>query len=196
MYTARCHGAAGASDVGGPRQTEGMTVVIWVAENTWQACVEAARSLAPADAGITLLTVVDTTTAETAHGAFGGLLGRGGADPGQRLLARSEAAANDLLDRAQARLGREAGRLQLKGKGKHEIAAAVSGATMLIVGRDGHGPGPKSLGKDVRFVVDHAPCPVLLIWPGPPPPVPPPPPPPGAHRPPPGHPGPGGSPPR
>src|SRR5271166_74627 len=173
----------GASNAGGPRQTEGMTVVIWVAENTWQACVDAARSLAPADAGITLLTVVDTTTAETAHGAFGGLLGRGGADPAQRVLARSEAAANELLDRAQSRLGCEAGRLPLKGKSKHEIAAAVTGATMLIVGRDGHGPGPKSLGKDVRFVVDHAPCPVLLIWPGPPPPVPPPPPP-GAHPPP------------
>ena len=181
MYAAGRHDPAGTSGAGRPRHTEGMTVVIWVAENTWQACVDAARSLAPAGAGITLLTVVDTTTAETAHGAFGGLLGRGGADPGQRLLARSEAAANELLDRAQARLGREAGRLQLKGKGKHEIAAAVSGATMLIVGRDGHGPGPKSLGKDVRFVVDHAPCPVLLIWPGPPPPVPPPPPP-GARR--------------
>lgn len=169
-----------------------MTVVIWVTESTWQACVDAARSLAPPAAGVTLLTVVDTGTAETAHGAFGGLLGRGGADPAQRLLARAEAAADELYDRAQARLGREAGRLQLSGRDKHEIAAAVSGATMLIVGRDGHGPGPKSLGKDVRFVVDHAPCPVLLIWPGPPPPVPPPPPPgarrpPGEHRPPPGH---------
>ncbi len=176
MYAAGRHKPTGTSGAGRPRQTEGMTVVIWVAEDTWQACVDAARELAPAGAGITLLTVVDTATAETAHGAFGGLLGRGGADPSERLLARSEAAANALLDRAQARLGREAGRLPLRGTGKHEIAAAVSGATMLIVGRDGHGPGPKSLGKDVRFVVDHAPCPVLLIWPGPPPPVPPPPP--------------------
>jgi nucleotide-binding universal stress UspA family protein len=153
-----------------------MSVVIWVAENTWQACVDAARSLAPPDAGITLLAVVDSATAETAHGAFSGLLGRGGADPAQRLLAQAEKAADDLLDRAQARLGRDAGHLQLDGRGKHEIAAAVRGATMLIVARDGHGPGPKSLGKDVRFVVDHAPCPVLLIWPGTPPPVPPPPP--------------------
>jgi hypothetical protein len=39
--------------------------------------------------------------------------------------------------------------------------------------------GPKSLGKAVRFVVDHAACPVLLVWPEPPPDVgtiPPPPP--------------------
>lgn len=174
-------------------------MVIWVAEHTWQACVDAARSLAPPGAGITLLTVIDNATAETAHGAFSGLLGRGGADPARRLLARAETAAGELLDRAQARLGRDAGRLPLKGQGKHErkheIAAAVRGATMLIVGRDGHGPGPRSMGKDVRFVVDHAPCPVLLVWPGPPPAVPPPPPP-GAHPPPPGRPGPGGSPPR
>ena len=175
-----------------------MPVVIWIAENTWQACVDAALSLAPPYAGITLLAVVDSGTAETAHGAFSGLLGRGGADPARRLLARAEKAADELLGRAQARLGREAGHLRLTGRGKHEIAAAVSGATMLIVARDGHGPGPKSLGKDVRFVVDHAPCPVLLIWPGPPPPVPPPPrpgerpppPPPGAHQPPGAHPSP------
>ena len=176
----RITGAAAASPTG--RHADGavtlndMTVVVWVAENTWQACVDAALSLAPSDAGITLLAVVDSTTAETAHGAFSGLLGRGGADPAQRLLARAEKAADELLDRAQARLGRDADRLQLTGRAKHEIAAAVRGAAMLIVARDGHGPGPKSLGKDVRFVVDHAPCPVLLIWPGTPPPVPPPPP--------------------
>ena len=66
------------------RQTEAMPVVIWIAENTWQACVDAALSLAPPDAGITLLAVIDSGTAETAHGAFSGLLGRGGADPAQR----------------------------------------------------------------------------------------------------------------
>lgn len=27
--------------------------------------------------------------------------------------------------------------------------------------------GPKSLGKPARFVVDHAACPVLLVWPEP-----------------------------
>lgn len=33
-------------------------------------------------------------------------------------------------------------------------------------------PGPKSLGHTARFVVDHSPCPVLLVRHGPPPPVP------------------------
>ena len=45
---------------------------------------------------------------------------------------------------------------------------AAADADLLIVARDGDQSrlGPKSLGKEVRFVVDHAPCPVLLIWPG------------------------------
>jgi len=35
------------------------------------------------------------------------------------------------------------------------------------VARDGDRTrlGPKSLGKTTRFVVDHAACPVLLVWP-------------------------------
>jgi nucleotide-binding universal stress UspA family protein len=157
-----------------------MSVLVWVTENTWKACIDAARSLAPAGADVVLLTVIDTGTAEAAHGAFSGMLGRAGHDPAERLAAIAAAAAGDLLDAAQARLGRPARRIQCHGEDKHEIVSAARDATMLIVARDGHGPGPKSLGKTVRFVVDHAPCPVLLVWPGPPGPIPGPPPP-GAH---------------
>jgi hypothetical protein len=53
------------------------------------------------------------------------------------------------------------------------------------VARDGDRSrlGPHSLGHATRFVVDHAPCSVLLVWPDEPPglesiPPPPPPPPP------------------
>jgi nucleotide-binding universal stress UspA family protein len=149
-----------------------MTVLVWVAENTWKACVDAARSLAPAGADFALLTVIDTGTAEAAHGAFSGMLGRAGHDPAERLAAIAEAAAGDLLDAAEARLGRPARRILCRGQGRHEIVSAARDATMLVVARDGHGPGPKSLGKAVRFVVDHAPCPVLLVWAGPPAPIP------------------------
>jgi hypothetical protein len=62
-----------------------------------------------------------------------------------------------------------------------------------VVARDGDRSrlGPASLGPATRFVVDHAPCPVLLVWPDetpavdsiPPPPThPPPPAPPHEHR--------------
>lgn len=45
--------------------------------------------------------------------------------------------------------------------------AAAEGSELLIVARDGDLPhlGPRSLGPVSRFVVDHAACPVLLVWP-------------------------------
>ena len=51
------------------------------------------------------------------------------------------------------------------------VVAASAQADLLIVARDGDRArlGPKSLGKATRFVVDHAACPVLLVWPGSPP---------------------------
>lgn len=64
--------------------------------------------------------------------------------------------------------------------------AEAAHAGLLVVARDGDQArlGPKSLGKATRFVVDHAPCPVLLVWPGSPPdPATIPPPPPAHHEP-------------
>jgi hypothetical protein len=45
---------------------------------------------------------------------------------------------------------------------------AADGADLLILARDGDRTrlGPRSLSPATRFVVDHAPCPVLLVWPG------------------------------
>lgn len=45
--------------------------------------------------------------------------------------------------------------------------AAAEGARLLVVARGGDRSrlGPRSLGAETRFVVDHAPCPVLLVWP-------------------------------
>jgi hypothetical protein len=49
------------------------------------------------------------------------------------------------------------------------VVAASADADLLVVARDGDRTrlGPKSLGKITRFVVDHAACPVLLVWPEP-----------------------------
>ena len=57
------------------------------------------------------------------------------------------------------------------------MAGAARGADLLVLAREGAAAGPRSMGKAARFVVDHAACPVLLIWPGPVPEGPPPPPP-------------------
>jgi hypothetical protein len=67
------------------------------------------------------------------------------------------------------------------------VVEAAREAALLVLARESAAAGPKSLGKTARFVVDHAACPVLLIWPGPvpegPPPPPPAPPPPPRHHP-------------
>jgi nucleotide-binding universal stress UspA family protein len=44
---------------------------------------------------------------------------------------------------------------------------AAAAADLLVMARDGDQSrlGPKSLGRAARFIVDHAACPVLLVWP-------------------------------
>jgi len=168
-----------------------MTVIIWIAEGTWPACVDAARRLVAADADIVLLHVSGGEDPAAAHGAYAGLLGRGRPerDPGRMMEAAAAASARELLDAAARRLARPARPAERRGSVKHEVVAAAEGADLLIVARDGDASrlGPKSLGKASRFVVDHAPCPVLLVWPGEPPGTATMPPPPGAKGGPPHH---------
>lgn len=148
-----------------------MTVVVWITEGTWPACVDAARAHAPRDAGIVLLHVSGHEVPGAAHGAFAGLLGRGRAerDPGTRLEGLAAASAQHLLDAAAERLGRPCTRLERSGRTEREVVAATEGAELLVLARDGDRTrlGPHSLGPAARFVVDHAPCPVLLVWPEP-----------------------------
>jgi nucleotide-binding universal stress UspA family protein len=143
------------------------SVYIWIGEGTWRASVDAALSLAPAGARFTLLHVTSPDAADAAHGAYRGLLGRGGPDPGDRLERLGRASAADLIEAAARRLGRPCERLEIRGHTERAVVAASAGADLLVVARDGDRSklGPKSLGKATRFVVDHAACPVLLVWP-------------------------------
>jgi nucleotide-binding universal stress UspA family protein len=170
-------------------------VIVWLTEGTWQACVDAARDLS--DGPIVLLHVIDPDNIEAVAGAQAGLLGRAmpamGA-PVREVLAAAQAA---LFDAAEARLGRPARRLGRNGRVEREVVAACAEAGLLVLARDGDHTrlGPRSLGHATRFVLDHAPCRVLLVWPDEPPDLatlPPPPGPPGPHGapPPPGTPGP------
>jgi len=161
-----------------------MTVLVWVTEEGWMACVDGALARAPAD-DVTLLHVTDAGAADAAQGAFTALLGRAGAGPGAQLEAMTEVAATEVLEAAAARLGRPAEQLRRRGRPEREVVQAARNADLLILARQGGEAGPKSLGKAARFVVDHAACPVLLVWPGPAPDSPlPPPPPRGRHKPP------------
>ena len=143
-----------------------MTVVIWLTEGTWPACVDAAREL-PAGP-VRLLHVVDADSVAAIDGAHAGLLGRAADTGGAEMLARAQAA---LLDAAAARLDRPAERVARRGRVEREVVAACADANLLILARDGDRTrlGPKSLGRTTRFVLDHAPCRVLLVWPDEPP---------------------------
>src|SRR3954468_20647081 len=59
----------------------GGTAIVWVAEGTWPACIDAARNWVPPDDDIVLLHVGGSELA-AAHGALAGLLGRGRGGPG------------------------------------------------------------------------------------------------------------------
>jgi nucleotide-binding universal stress UspA family protein len=148
-----------------------MSVVLWLTEDTWQSCVDAGRWLAPPGADVVLLHVTSDDVAAAAHGAYRALMGRGHVerDPGARLEAIAAAAAAGLLDAAATRLGRAAARVERHGRVEREVVRAAVGAELLVVVRDGDLTrlGPRSLGPATRFVVDHAPCPVLLVWPEP-----------------------------
>jgi nucleotide-binding universal stress UspA family protein len=145
------------------------SVLVWVGERTWQACVDAARRLPPAGTRITLIHVTAADLPDAAHGAYLGLMGRRPPrrDPGSRISEFALDSAAELLDAAALRLGRPCDRIGRHGRPEHEVVTAAADADLLIVARDGDQSrlGPKSLGKEARFVVDHAPCPVLLIWP-------------------------------
>jgi len=175
-----------------------MDVLVWINEATWPACVEAARSIAPPDARITLLAVADDGVAAAAGGALAGLFGRaatprpGAGAPVPQLAAE---AARELLDAAVEAIGREVTVVQRHGRVEREVVTAAADADLLVLARDGdlRRLGPHSLAPATRFVVDHAPCATLLVWPvaapdvgsipPPPPPGTPPPPHPPHHRP-------------
>lgn len=143
-----------------------MRVHAWLVPGTWQSVVDAVAAR-PADDQLTLLTVADRDeTIPT--GMFGQLMGRGRpvADPSTDRLGAE--AAQRLLDEATRRLGRPCEQRLLTGRTERVVTAACDDADLLLLARDGDRSrlGPKSMGHHTRFVLDHAPCTVALLWPG------------------------------
>ncbi len=145
-----------------------MAIIAWVVEGTWPACVDAAKRYAPSH-DVALLHVTDVDVPEAAHDAYAALLGRGRPerDPGPQLEELASASEERLLRAATDRLDSPCTWMRLGGHPEQEVVAAAVGADLLVVARDGDRRrlGPKSLGVHTRFVVDNAPCPVLLVWP-------------------------------
>ena len=102
-------------------------------------------------------------------GPRAGLMGRGRRardDEGLDHLGR--AAAEGLLAQAVVALGRPCDAQLRTGFTEREVTAAAAGVDLLIVARDGDRTrlGPRSIGRATRFVIDHAPCTVAVVWPG------------------------------
>jgi nucleotide-binding universal stress UspA family protein len=167
--------------------------LVWLRSESCEALAGAAAALLPADAEITLLHVADAGAELAAEAPAAGLLGRGRRPkPHHGVEAISDSAAQELLAAAAERLARPARTTAARGHLEDVVLEAAADADVLLCARDGERErrGPKSLAPPTRFVVDHAPCTVVLAWPeeppeaGPPPPPegeppPPPPPPPG-----------------
>ena len=147
-----------------------MQVIVWLAEGTWEGCVVAAAPLIPADARVSLLYVVAEDVSHAAGAAPEGFMGRWRPRPGltEKMAAEAAASGEALLAAAAGLLGR-AGVVQVirRGRVEREVVAAAEAADLLVAARDGDRSrlGPHSLGPATRFVVDHAPCAVLLVWP-------------------------------
>jgi nucleotide-binding universal stress UspA family protein len=139
-----------------------MRAVVWIAESTWETCVDEAAALVPAAAEVTLLHVAPSDVELVAARRHGPLGRHHGPPP---LEAIADEAAQALLAEAAERLGRPARTEARRGRVEQEVVAAAAEADVLVVARDGERrAGPKSLGPRTRFVVDHAPCRVLLVW--------------------------------
>jgi nucleotide-binding universal stress UspA family protein len=139
--------------------------MVWINANAaWESAVDAVAGLACGEVVLLLVTEGGGTPAPD---TLTDLLGPAGHEPGEAFAGIQEEQAAALFDEAEARMGRPVRRLWERGVAEHEVVAAASGADLLVCVRDGARlPGPDSLGPVTRFVVDNAPCDVLLVWPG------------------------------
>lgn len=145
-----------------------MRALIWIAEETWRACVRHALQLLPEDAEVTLLHVASSDVEELAAAGPAGLLGRRRPPrpPHERdLRTVSDEESRHALDAARDLLGRDCATVARRGRVEREVVGACADADLLVAARDGQRKlGPKSLGPRARFIVDHAPCTVVLVW--------------------------------
>ena len=151
-----------------------MRALVWIVEDTWEATVDEAADLLPAGADVTLLHVAPATSRQLAGGrATGSSAGAARRPPAEPLRAISEGGRRAAGRGRRDRLGRDARTSRRRGRVEPEVVAAAEDCDLLVLARDGDHErlGPHSLAPPARFVVDHAPCRVLLVWPDAPPPV-------------------------
>jgi nucleotide-binding universal stress UspA family protein len=144
-----------------------LSVLAWITESGWEACVDAVARLEPAE-----VTLIHVATTE-----LPGPRGRRHEEVMSRMADLAGEAAQALLDDAAERLRQRRGTaddaagvaiftLAASGPAEEALMQAAADVDLLVLARDSRHPGPHSIGHAARFVVDHAPCDVLLVWPG------------------------------
>jgi nucleotide-binding universal stress UspA family protein len=132
-----------------------LRVLAWITEAGWEACVDAVKQLPAGD--VTLLHVA-------AHD-LPGPRGPRHERVMERMNALAEQASQALLEDAEERLGLAADKRSETGEAHTIVMDAANAADILVLARESRHPGPHSIGHDSRFVVDHAPCTVIVVWP-------------------------------
>jgi nucleotide-binding universal stress UspA family protein len=133
-----------------------MRVLAWITEGGWEACVDAVAALDATEVTLLYVATVDVP----------GPRGRRHEQVLSRMSELAGEAAEALLEDAEERLGRSAEKVVSSGMAENAVMDAAADADLLVVVRDSRHPGPHSFGHAARFVVDHAPCNVVLVWPG------------------------------
>ena len=132
-----------------------LKVLAWITEGGGEACVDAAAALDASELTLLYVTSVDLP----------GPRGRRHEEVVARMQGLAEEAAHALLEDAEERLGRQARRVVADGEPETVVFDAASACDVLVVVRDGRHLGPHSIGHSQRWVIDHAPCTVVLAWP-------------------------------
>jgi nucleotide-binding universal stress UspA family protein len=142
-----------------------VNVLAWIEETGWEAVIDAVAGLG--STRVTLLHVIPDDVVEGPAAARAGLLGRRHPPHFEEELSRLTAeGAEELLAAAAERLSKPPAAIVVRtGRVEHEVVAAAKHADLLVLARRSHDPGPHSLGHPSRFVVDHAACAVLVVWP-------------------------------
>lgn len=139
-----------------------MKVLAWITPDTWRSCVDAVRERTGPGDVVTLVALVDEEVVGAGGGAAAGLLGRG-RDTAEQLAALWEHDARALLAEAGSALGGAATEVR-RGRPERVLVEMSAGVDLLVLVRDGDlRPGPHSLDRVGRFVVDHVTCPLLLL---------------------------------
>jgi nucleotide-binding universal stress UspA family protein len=136
-----------------------MKVLAWITESGWEACVDAVARLGAAEVTLLYVATMDLP----------GPRGRRHEEVLARMSELADEAAEALLEDAAERLpepGASIRTVAARGPAEEVVMEAAADVDLLVVVRDNRHLGPHSIGHAARFVVDHAPCNVVLVWPG------------------------------